>query len=411
MAKITKSFVDKIVSPKEVNGKPKQTFYRDSTLPGFGLRVTSGGTKAYIVETRINNKVKRKTLGKHGVLTAEQARRKALSFLSQVAIGDNPIAKADLEAIKRTTLEEAFEDYLVCRKTLKESTIADYRRSMKDSFEDWKNKPLNEITKDMVEARHAKVGKRTQARANNAMRVLRAVFNHAIYKYEDDTGNPVFTINPVDRLSRNRAWYKIKRRQGYLKPHQLADWYQALQSINETTRDFLLLSLLTGLRRSETSSLCWENIDFKDRTLTVPETKNGETHILPLSDYLHDLLKGRYDESESKWVFPSKYYDGPLTEPRTAIDKVILKTDVKFTMHDLRRTFITIAESLDIPGYALKRLMNHKNPNDVTAGYIIANVDRLRAPMQQITDFILSKAQPDHNVIPLPKKALSAKPT
>lgn len=60
---------------------------------------------------------------------------------------------------------------------------------------------------------------------------------------------------------------------------------------------------------------------------------------------------------------------------------------IKFTFHDLRRTFITVAESLDISAYAIKRLVNHKNGNDVTEGYIIANHDRLRTPMQRITDF------------------------
>ena len=68
---------------------------------------------------------------------------------------------------------------------------------------------------------------------------------------------------------------------------------------------------------------------------------------------------------------------------------VIKATGIHFTVHDLRRTFITIAESLDIPAYALKRLMNHKMSNDVTAGYIVADVDRLRKPMQLITDYIL----------------------
>ena len=402
MIKLTKLFVDNVDTPKEVNGKPGQVFYRDSALPGFGLRVTTGGSKAYIVETRINKKVKRKTLGKQGVLTAEQARKLALNFLSEVASGHNPIAEENLGTIKRITLAEAFEDYIVCRKTLKESTIADYRRCMKDTFEDWKTKPLNTITKNMVEARHAKIGKRSPARANNAMRVLRAVFNHAIYKYEDDEGRPVFEFNPVDRLNRNRAWYKIKRRQGYLKSHQITDWHKAIQTINETTRDYLLLLLLTGLRRSEASSLSWENIDLKEKTLTVPETKNGEIHTLPLSDYLYDLLQRRYESTGSPWVFPSKYTDGPLTEPRTAVDKVIEITSVKFTLHDLRRTFITIAESLDIPAYALKRLMNHKNPNDVTEGYIVSNVERLRVPMQKITNYICTMMQPDNNVIPLP---------
>ena len=65
---------------------------------------------------------------------------------------------------------------------------------------------------------------------------------------------------------------------------------------------------------------------------------------------------------------------------------VIKATGIHFTVHDLRRTFIIIAESLDTPAYALKRLLNHKMTNDVTAGYIVADVERLRKPMQQITD-------------------------
>ena len=73
---------------------------------------------------------------------------------------------------------------------------------------------------------------------------------------------------------------------------------------------------------------------------------------------------------------------------------------MKFCPHDLRRTFITVAESLDIPVYAIKHLVNHKMNNDVTAGYVIIDTERLRAPMQKITDFLLSAAQ-SSNVIPL----------
>jgi integrase len=62
---------------------------------------------------------------------------------------------------------------------------------------------------------------------------------------------------------------------------------------------------------------------------------------------------------------------------------------VSFTLHDLRRTFITIAENIDISAYALKRLVNHKMTNDVTAGYIVSDVERLRKPMEQISRRIL----------------------
>jgi hypothetical protein len=62
---------------------------------------------------------------------------------------------------------------------------------------------------------------------------------------------------------------------------------------------------------------------------------------------------------------------------------------VPFCIHDLRRTFATIADSLDIPGYALKALLNHKGGSDVTAGYVVASTERLREPMQKITDYVL----------------------
>ncbi len=62
----------------------------------------------------------------------------------------------------------------------------------------------------------------------------------------------------------------------------------------------------------------------------------------------------------------------------------------RFISHDLRRTFATIAESLDLSAYALKRLLNHKMGNDVTAGYIMRDAERLRKPMQQITDFLVN---------------------
>jgi integrase len=76
---------------------------------------------------------------------------------------------------------------------------------------------------------------------------------------------------------------------------------------------------------------------------------------------------------------------GYLIEPRRQVQKVIQLSAVPFTLHDLRRTFITIAESIDISAYALKRLVNHKMTNDdVTAGYIISDGERLRKPMQQI---------------------------
>jgi integrase len=194
----------------------------------------------------------------------------------------------------------------------------------------------------------------------------------------------------VDRLSQTRAWYKVTQRQTLLRTHELPDWFSAtMQLNNETTRHYLYLLLLTGLRRSEASRIQWSDVNFMDKTLTINETMNHQVHVLPLSDFLYELLKKRHTIKKSPYVFPSDSERGYLVEPRTAVKRISELSGIAFTLYDLRRTFIAIAESLDIPGFAFKRLLNHKEPNDVTTGYIVSNVDCLREPMQQITDFII----------------------
>lgn len=388
--RINKSFVDTVSIPeRNASGGKTQKFYRDDQIPGFALRVTSGGVKSFIVEKRINGKVKRMTLGRFGNLTVEQARTEAKRLTGDVAIGKDPVAEKKAKRAKTVTLQEAFDDYLLARKNLRETTIHDYKRSINGPLSDWQDKALLDITKDMVELRHRTLGKRSHARSNNTMRLLRAVFNHAMGKYDDVEGNPVIMYNPVDRISQTRAWYKVTPRQTLIKPHQLAAWYQAtLQIGGEVTRDYLHLLLFTGLRRSEASRLSWNDVDFKAKTLTVNETKNHQIHTLPFSDFLEDLLKERLRNKTNEYVFPSGSKQGYLLEPKKSVIKVSEISEVTFTLHDLRRTFITTAESLDIPAYALKRLLNHKDSNDVTAGYIVSDVNRLREPMQKITSYI-----------------------
>lgn len=63
--RLIKSLVDKL---EAISGKT-QSFFRDDTLKGFALRITASGVKSFIVETRINGKVKRVTLGKYGNIT------------------------------------------------------------------------------------------------------------------------------------------------------------------------------------------------------------------------------------------------------------------------------------------------------------------------------------------------------
>lgn len=392
---LTKITVDKLTAPTD----RKQIFYRDEHLKGFALRITSNGIKSFVLEKLINKKVRRITLGRYGELTVEQARKEAQKLLGKIATGIDPIAEKQTDVARAVTLGKVWEDYQKARKSLKQKTLYDYNQIIHAAFSDWQNKPLLAITKDKIVARHTMLGKeRGQAYANLSMRLIRALFNFAAGQYEDSHGHSLINENPTKRLSQTRAWYRVERRQTFIKSHELAAWYDGvLQLQNEILRDYLLLILFTGLRRQEAAKLKWEHVDLKAKTLIIFDTKNHQDHILPLSDYLYDLLERRKQSATDEYVFPGTGKGGYLIEPRKQMVKVTKSSGVDFTIHDLRRTFITIAESLDIAAYSLKKLLNHKMSSDVTAGYIVSDVERLRKPVQLITNYILKHLRPDNN--------------
>ena len=387
---LTKTVVDK--TPTPATG---QAFIRDSKLPGFGMRITSGGARTFIVEKRIDGRVRRIKIGRFGELTCEQARKEAQRLLGRIAVGENPIAERERERMAGTTLEAAFADFFK-RRELKEKTLYDYRRLIEVAFQAWRERPISQIGKREVLDLHRRLGEeRGEAYANLAMRFLRSLFNFAIPYYEDAWGRPLLSANPVAVLSQTRAWFHGERRQTIIKPHQLPGWRMAVERLRgdgrgdpDTIADYLLFLLYTGLRKEKGARLTWADVDLNDRSLKITDTKNREAHLLPLPAQLVRMLKMRRAVAPNVFVFWGSGKTGHLIEPKRQVAKVVESSGVHFTLHDLRRTFITVAESLDVTPYALKRLVNHKMKNDVTAGYIVASVERLREPMQRIADFL-----------------------
>lgn len=271
---------------------------------------------------------------------------------------------------------------------LSPSTVDGYQRTARLYLKSWAKKPLCEITRQLVLKKHQDIAaKHGEVTANNTMRHLRSVYNF-IAATEND-----FPPNPVLILSQARAWYRERRRQTVVTALDLPAWCSAVLCEPEYSRDFLLATLFTGMRRSEVMKLRWENIDLKSRTLHLPTTKNGDPLNLPLSEFLANLLTERASRANgSPWVFPGPGKSGHLVETKKFLLRVTAGSGVTFTLHDLRRTFITIAESLDVPHYALKRLLNHRANSDVTGGYIVINAERLRGPVEQVTKKIVELA-------------------
>ncbi|QYZ65688.1 MAG: hypothetical protein OI74_02285 [Gammaproteobacteria bacterium (ex Lamellibrachia satsuma)] len=391
--KLTKRVVDSAIPPK---GK-KQIFLRDSVLSGFGLRITDRGTKSFIVEKRVEGKVRRQTLGRFGELTVEQARQEAQKTLGKIAMGINPAAERKSRQARAITLAQTFADFKKARKQLSPNTLKDYTYHLEHHLGDWLNKPITVITKHMVTRRHREIGERgAKAQANAVFRTLKSVLNFAKHHYDDGQGLSILPYNPVEILNHTRAWYRVERRKTVIKVHELPAWYQAVKSLRTPEKptsafvvaDFLEMALFTGLRFSETIKLRWSDVDLLERTLVIPDPKNHHSFTLPLSDHVLMILQARQLMAVNDYVFPGRDGKSHMVEPRRQMNHVIKESGIQFNIHDLRRTYATVLDMMDFSRTTIKRLLNHRSGYDVTDGYIITDVERFRGPVQQVSDFL-----------------------
>ncbi len=189
----------------------------------MGIRTTSSSSKTFFVEKLVKGKLRRIKIGRYGELTVQQARKEAQILLGQIARGIDPLTEKRANKSREVTLKEVADAYFVACKSLKLQTLYGYNHVLNIAFAHWLNKPLMSITKDKVAKHHTYLGsERGEAYANLAMRVLRALFNFAAGQYEDSQGHSLITENPVKRLSQTRAWYRVERRQTFIKAHELA---------------------------------------------------------------------------------------------------------------------------------------------------------------------------------------------
>lgn len=402
----------------------------DDTLPGFGLRITASNVRSFILQRRIKGRDRRITIGRYPGVSPEIARKEAQKLLGQIAGGGDPVAERARHKLEGTALETVFTEYTRHRrrrkdhKPLKERTKADMLRALDKSFADWKQKPITGITSDMVKRRYRELAERSPARANIAMRYLRAVLNFATATYRDSEDKPILTYNPVRVLSEASLWHGIGSRRTVLSPDDLKVWLPAVLALAETPprepgegklkprlrngelfRDFFLFLALTGCRKSEATELLKVNVDMKRGIVRFPDTKNRTDHELPITGYLRKLLQRRMDASDSDLVFASPHDGRGVSNLRYTIDRITESTKLKFSPHDLRRLCATSLERLAVPSYTVKAILNHlPGASDVTGHYTVVDMDMRRAAMEKLEQFILAHAQKGNKVVPLRSK-------
>jgi integrase len=375
--KLTEKAVAQLPAPTPTG---KQALHWDTELRGFGL-LCSGKTsaKTYVVQRELHGRTRRVTVAPANVLPLKEARQRAQEILAEFARGVDPKAKQPASM----TLRQAHTAYLASPR-LRSGSKRIYR-CVPVYLADWLDLPLRAITPDMVEARHASMQAHNaaggrysgQVAANLTMALLRAVWNFAAER------EPNLPPNPVQRL--RRRWFKTQRRTRMVAFERLPDFYAAVCALdNPVQRDLILLLLHTGMRKHEATSLTWSAVDFVRRIITVPgeRTKSGRPLVLPMTSFVRDLLVRRRSLGDAKYIFPSNARSGHMVATEKPLAAIAKATGIRISAHDLRRGYCTIAATC--VGYAdLRQLVGHAG-GDVTAGYIVHDVERLRAAAQQI---------------------------
>ena len=421
----------KALSQKEVDkitGTDKLVHYFDTNITGFGVDAKMNN-KSYFVRGRVNGRLISHTFAKCNVMTFDDAKKKAKALLVMIDAGTHPgeeeklqIQSAEADKKKNFTLNQILGEYLEETK-LKDSTKENYRMNIQVYLKDWLNTPMRLITEQDIRNRHkhlsikvelpkepdntlpAKKSKKKRIRRNGpgiadgVMKTLRALFTYAIEEHK------ILPLNPVTPALKKK-WNRLPPRKGCLRPDELGHWLKAaLESRNPSMRDALILLLFTGLRsKSEAFPLKWKDIDFTAKTMHFLDTKNSIDLELPMSSFVHKLINIRkHKYFESDYVFTSSFTttdtDGNIkrmhiSDVRDELAKINDKAGVSVTPHDFRRTFINIAESLDLSAYTIKALVNQSMEEkvDVTAGYLNISVERKRAALKKITNYILKTA-------------------
>jgi integrase len=365
----------------------KRSTYYDNKVNGLQVRVTSSGVKTFCVFRRLKHgNPERVTLGRFPDMTPEQARTQAIQINSLIASGVNP--NDNPRALKaEITLKELFDDFLKYRQNrrgayLAEKTKRSYRYDYGQYLERWGKKQLSMISDIDVSALHKKIGELHPTSANRVIALVSSLFSYAQERKFFSGKNPALGIKKFPEVKRER----------FLGADELPAFFEAVaQETNETLRDYILMSLLTGARRSNVMAMRWDEINFALAQWRIPMTKNGEPQTVALSPEAINILESRKG-CDAIWVFPSHGASGHIMEPRKAWKRILDKAGISdLRIHDLRRTLgswqAKTGASLAIVGKSL----NHKSPN-TTAIYARLDLDPVRESVERATDAMFEAA-------------------
>jgi integrase len=415
MAKLTKRTVD---AERADSG---EKFIWDEDLPGFGLRVFPSGRKSYVVQYKLGGRggrTRRISLGLHGKLTPDEARKRAAKLLGAVADGADPAGER-AQAKQALTVADLAELYLsdgpAEKPNKKASSWATDRSNIERHIKPLLGrKMLNTLTPADIAKFQAdvaagkskadiKTGKRGRAiveggrgTAARSLAVLAAMLQFG-------AGRKLLATNPAKGV----RLLKGAKKERYLSETEvanLADTLTAMEAehrLSAVAAAAVRLLLLTGCRKSEILCLRWEWVDSPRCCLRLPDSKTG-AKVVPLAAAALELLSGL--PRTSPYVLPAAKGDSHYTGLQKDWERVRVRAGLPgLRLHDLRHSFASFAVADGNTLLMVGKVLGHKHAR-TTEIYAHLADDPVRAVADRTAARIaaaMKRNGSDSNVVPL----------
>lgn len=352
-----------------INGLPRPAVrqeWSDRDCDCLSLRIGPSGSKSFYFFGRLHGELKRMRLGEYPKMPLAQARREVARMLGEAAIGKTPkpraMEKRD-ELAAELTLGDLWDWYLRTHakphKRTWDDDLARYNRVLSH----WGSRRLSTITTEEVKDLHVRLNVKGTKRdkhghlpggpyaANKMLELLGFMWRLGQSQLKISAPDPTQGIKRFEATARER----------FLSRSELPRFFDALQAWpKEATRDFIMMALLTGARRSNIAAMRWDELDLEERIWSIPPTKskNKSPMRIVLAAPALLILERRREGPRSPWVFPGGGKTGHLVEPKRAMAAIKRKANLgDLRLHDLRRTLgswqAALGTSLPIIGKSL----------------------------------------------------------
>ena len=341
-----------------LSGGGRDVIFWDPELPGFGVRVHPSGAKVFLVQGRGPDGSKRVTLGRHGAVPVDEARRRAARILARIESGDEPESAPNGGTGAGPTLADLAERYLrehvVAR--CKPSTIRGYRKVIRRHLlPALGTVRIGALGREHVAELHFRL-RATPAAANEVLSVLSRMLNRA-----EAWGLVPAGSNPCRFVPR----YRTRRLERFLTEEEFRRIGRALDALEAEGRlpahpaAALRLLMLTGCRSGEIMTLRWEDVHLEANELRLRDSKTGPRAV-PLSPAAVKVFEGLPRAAGNPWVIAGRKPGTHLKHLTYYWYRVREQAGVDDArVHDLRHSFasraLALGESLSMIG----RLLGH----------------------------------------------------